>query len=236
MDQTPETPLAQVDVSPHLAALVAQFPLPAAVPDCDVNQAELAEAFNVTTVTVGKWVGRSVESALWSKDRASECPVVQKGGPGKPYVIRISHVWAWREYARAQDEARDSGVRRSVAALQASLLNVDAQSLSDGLTVKERRDLVDYDFARNRAAELRRALVRVDEVAELVASLFEIVANGLDGMPDRLERELGLKPEQVHMVARISDDIRNALILRIEEAELQERVVDDASAPDRALI
>ena len=96
--------------------------------------------------------------------------------------------------------------------------------------------LADADFAHNRAAQMRRQLVRLEELVDMLDSVFGIVRNGIEGMPDRLERELSLKPEEVDLVQRLGSDILEAMVARIEEAELRERDIADIAPENRLLI
>lgn len=228
--------LAPIKASDDLARVLAAHPLPHGVPDVDMNQAEVAQAMGVTTNTVGKWVARSVLAGEWREAEADFLPIVEAGGPGRPYVIRLSHVWAWSANRRDLEAARQDRVRSAQLALQAQFLGVDTDSLGDGLDHKKRRELAEADMIVNRAAIMRRQLVGLDEVTDLMESVLRIVRDGVEGMPDRLERELGLRSEQVALVNRIGDDILSGIAEAIEEAELRERDISDVEIGEQLVI
>lgn len=233
MDGSLERHLVSVDVSADLAAVLAQFPLPAAVPDEDMNQAEIAGAFNVSVNTVGKWVSRSVQSQDWSRAAASFLPVIETGGPGRAYVLRLSHVWAWKQLEAHDRAARDRQVSDAQMRMQAAFLNLDLDSSEPVLSPDQRRKIAEADLMVSRAAKERRQLVRLVEVVELMESVMSIVRNGVEGMPDRLERELSLRPEQLDLVRRVGDDILHGIAQAIEDAELSERDLADVQVNEQ---
>lgn len=221
--------LIAVDVSPDLAAVLAQFPLPSGVPDEDMNQTEIAGAFNVSVNTVGKWVSRSVPCHDWSKDAAVFLPVIETGGPGRAYVLRLSHVWAWKQFEQHERAARDRKVSDAQMRMQAQFLNLDLDANEPSLSPDQRRKIAEADLMVSRAAKERRQLVRLSEVVEVLESVLSIVRNGVEGMPDRLERELSLRPEQLDLVRRVGDDILRGIAQQIEDAELNERDLSEVA-------
>lgn len=216
--------LIPVDVTPELRDMVARHPLPKGVPDADMNQADMAAALQVTVNTLGKWVDDDT------------FPVAQRGGMGKPYILRLSHCWAWKQERDAQEAVRRAHNQNAIDKLNAHFLGLDLEDDGATLSAKDRRALADADFAHSRAAHMRRQLVRLDEVVELMEAVFSIVRNGIEGMPDRLERELGLKPEQVDLVDRVGSDILNSVVQKIEDAELEERNIADVQPSNQLLI
>lgn len=206
--------LIAVDVSDELAALVRRFPLPHGVEDADMNQEELAAALSTTVNTLAKWI------------KNDGMPVAQEGGPGKPYILRLSHCWAWK---RARDADIDSRARHNkdqIARLQADFLGLEVDDPLSLMSAKQRRELADADIAYSRAKQLRRQLVRLEDVVELLESLFTTMRDGIEAMPDRLERELSLRPDQVGVVQRVGSDVLKAMAERIEEAELKDQDVE----------
>lgn len=225
--------LIAVDVSADLTAVLAQFPLPAGVPDEDMNQAEIAGAFNVSVNTVGKWVSRSIVCQSWARDAAGFLPVIETGGPGRPYVLRLSHVWAWKQLEQHERAARDRKVSDAQMRMQAQFLNLDLDASEPSLSPDQRRKIAEADLMVSRAAKERRQLVRLSEVVEVLESVLSIVRNGVEGMPDRLERELSLKPEQLDLVRRVGDDILRGIAQQIEDAELNERDLSDVALDEQ---
>lgn len=57
----------------------------------------------------------------------------------------------------------------------------------------------------------QRHLVPDDEVAREMALIVKAVANGLDSLPDELERECGLTPEALDMVQSKIDALRESI-------------------------
>lgn len=227
--------IADVPVSDALRELVAQYPLPEAVPDADVTQVGVAKALDLSTTTMGKYVAASVIAADW--ETADQFPVIEQGGMGRPYLIRMSHVWAWSQHRTALEADRRRQSERSIQAMQASLLGLKLDEEPDAVVDPDmRRKMAQADLVWNQAESMRRRLVKLDEVTEMLEAVFGIIRDGIESMPDRLERELGLKPEQVDLVVRLGDDILTGVMARIEEAELKERDISDIDVPDRILM
>lgn len=226
--------LIDIEMSSELARLVERFPLPAGVPDWDMNQAEIAEALDTTVNTVGKWLTNAVAAGEWAD--LPEFPVVQRGGQGRAYVLRLSHCHAWREHRDAIERGRREKSREAIVKMQASFLGIDTDQGESVLSPQERRALAEADIVHSKAAMLRRRLVQLDEVTGLLESVFQIIRDGVESMPDRMERELSLKPEQVDLVQRIGDDILSGMAAKIERAELREQDLSDEEMPDGILI
>ncbi|MCG7520856.1 terminase small subunit [Ruegeria sp. Ofav3-42] len=221
--------LLDVNVSPELQAMIDRFPLPKGVDDTDVTVEGAAQALGVTVNTVSKW--------LKATDPGEEpFPAVERGGMGKAYVLRLSHVYAWKCARDADAAKRDQHSRAQVEKLQASFLNLEVDPHQETLSHKDRKALAEADFAYSRAAQARRQLVRLDEVTDLIESIFTTTRDAIEGMPDRLERELSLQPEEVILVDRVGKDVLKKLISAIEKAELEERDLADVEVTNRLLI
>ena len=214
-------------LSDDLQKIVTDFPLPEGVPDADMNIDEIAAALATTVNTVSKWIKDQTEPRF---------PVVQTGGQGRAYVLRLSHCFAWKKHRDGSEVARIQQNRNAIEKVQASFLNVDLEEPGATLSAKDRRALAEADLVHSKAAMMRRQLVKLDDVTELLESILKVVRDGLESMPDRLERELDLKPQEVVLVQRISADILNTMGSKIEEAELVERDISDAEVPSQLLI
>ena len=224
-----------IELSPELAAVVRDHPLPEGIDDLAMNVSEIALALNVSANTVTKWVARAVPASEWQA--LPSFPVIEMGGPGKPYEIQLGHAYAWRQHQKGVEEERSSSAARAIARMQATFLNIEGEADGPVMTAKMRREMAEADVVWSKAQMLRRRLVDVTEVQAVWAAVFQIVRNGMESMPDRLERELGLKPDQVDLVVRLADDILREMADRIEEAQLRERAVDDDDdVPEQLLI
>jgi phage terminase Nu1 subunit (DNA packaging protein) len=217
-------PLIPVEVDDALRALLVQFPLPAGVEDADCNQEQIAMALGQSVTTVAKWI------------RQDGMPVAQEGGNGRAYVLRLSHCWAWRQARLDRDARKERHTKSQIDALQASFLGLDIEDPNARLSPSERKAIADADIAYSRAARDRRQLVPLVDVVDLLESICKIIRDGIEGMPDRLERELGLKPEQVNAAVRLGSDILNKMTARIEEAELRERDVSEVQVESQWVI
>ena len=207
--------LMAVEVSPALAAMLERFPLRAGIHDADMNQDEIAAAFNTTVNTVAKWI------------KQDGMPVAQLGGLGKPYVLRLSHCYAWKMARDADLDQRARHNKDAVSRMQAEFLGLDVEDPQAMLSAKDRRALADADIVHSRAMQLRRQLVPLADMVDLLEAVLKIVRDGIEAMPDRLERELSLKPEQVAAVMRVGEDVLQAMAGRIEEEQLAERDVPE---------
>lgn len=215
LDLESPSDLVAVDVDEALAALLVKYPLPVGVRDADMNQEELAQALSTTVNTVSKWI------------KQDGLPVAQQGGLGKSYILRLSHCWAWKRARDADLDIRARHNKDQISRMQAEFLGLEVSDPLSSLTAKDRRALADADIAYSRALQLRRQLVRLDDVVDLLESVLAIVRDGIEAMPDRLEREISLKPEEVDAVIRVGADVLRAISDKIEEAELREREVAD---------
>lgn len=226
--QLDDTPLLPVEVDAGLRDLLQKHPLPEGVQDADMNQDEVAKALSTTINTIAKWI----------KLTEHPMPVVQGGGPGKPYVLRLSHCWAWKCAKDAAENNRTAHNQAQISMLQAQYLNVDVNDDMARLTGKQQRELSDAAIRHAQAGQLRRQLVEVSELIPLMESVLEAMRDGMKSTPDRLERELSLKPEEVALVERVCDDVLNAVADAIERAELSELSSSelDYAPASRALI
>ncbi|MEP2782333.1 MAG: DUF1441 family protein [Pseudoruegeria sp.] len=220
-DQTSD--LLPSEVSENLAGWLREYPMPAGVPDADMNQEELGLALDVSVNTIGKWVREGM-------------PVVQEGGAGKAYVLRLSHCFAWKKARDEAETARSKHNRQAIEKMQASFLGLDVDDSGVQLTAKQRKELADADFAHSRAAKARRTLVPLQEVVDLLESVLKATRDSMEILPDRLERELGLEAEQIEIVKRIGADVLNNMHDQIEQAELAERSIADADLDTRLLV
>lgn len=79
------------------------------------------------------------------------------------------------------------------------------------LPPKDRKDWYQSENERLKFEKDQRHLVPDDEVAREMAILVKAVANGLDSLPDELERECGLTPEALEKVQAKIDAMRESI-------------------------
>ncbi|MBK4216126.1 terminase small subunit [Paracoccus caeni] len=213
--------LLPVEVDDDLAQMLRRFPLPETVLDADMNQEEIARALDVTVNTISKWIRDGM-------------PVAQVGGNGRAYILRLSHCWAWRMAREADTEQRNRHNENQISLLRAEALGVTVGDQAAQLSARERRELAEADMRWSEAQLRRGKLAPVADLIDLLESIGKIVRDGLEGMPDRLERELDLNAVQVAAVDQIAKDILTAIADRIEEEELGD--VADVDLGARLLI
>ncbi len=178
----------------HLAALRAKFPLPDDQPDDVVNRTLIAEAMDVSANTITQYLQKGM-------------PCQTVGGNGKDYEFRLADCYAWRMEMDA--EARERRVAGAAAAAQMALLfrNDDDGDGSPGvvLTARQIMEESEADYKRNRAAEMRRDLVRTHRVQELFEDVLVEFRTQITTLVDFSEMEFGLTPEQVDVLQRRCD-------------------------------
>jgi phage terminase Nu1 subunit (DNA packaging protein) len=216
--------LIPVDVASELRALLELYPLAESIEDADFNQGEMAAALGTSIPTISKWI------------KNEGMPVAQEGGLGKEYVLRLSHCYAWKEARDRQETVKRSHNAAQISAMQARFLSMDIENPLAQLSAKDRAALADADFKHSRAMQMRRQLVPLDDLVDLLESLFVTVRNKMEGLPDILERELALGPDEVEKVQRIGNDLLTEMADQIKQAELTEKDIADVEVQKQLLI
>lgn len=186
---------------------VAHYPLPDGVADdgTPLNRAQLAKAFSVSENTITKWLGQGM-------------PVLSTGQNGVSYEFRLSHCWAWRQHRDQQ--LRAAKQRGDQLAAQASLafrnLDSDQVEAERHLTADEIRKEAEADYHRNRAAEMRGDLIRVDRARALFEDIFVAFGSAMDNLPDFAEMNFGLSAQQVAQLQDYCDELRLEVRRQIE--------------------
>ena len=210
MTDTAVATLQPAEVREDLRPALAAHPLPDGVSDADMNQDEIAAAFQKSVNTVSKWTKQGM-------------PFVEEGGPGRSYVYRLSHCWAWFQAQRARDESQARHNAQQVASLQALFYGIDTTAQPGAvLDPKQRREMAQADLAFHQAARLRRSRVPIADVVDLCEGLLVAAREAFDGLADRLERELSLNAAQLVAVQRAGADAINAMRAQITDASLTE--------------
>lgn len=183
------------------------WPLPEGVEDTPMNRAELSAYMNVSTNTIDAWIKAGL-------------PVFEEGGNGRAYVFMLGACCEWRHEREEKDRGQKLGAAAAIERRQAAFLNLDDGDFSGPMTAKERSEASQADLLYNRAALQRRELCRMVDVTELIEALFLIVREEADALPDKLERSLGLTPEQVTKLVENMDGMLHSLVHKIEESQL----------------
>ncbi|MDN3711637.1 terminase small subunit [Paracoccus cavernae] len=178
---------------------LARHPLPDGVEDdgTPLNRAQLAAAFSVSVNAVTDWVNKGM-------------PVMSTGQNGVAYEFRLSHCWAWRQ--DRDERARASKLRGDQLVAQASLafrnLDEDQAEEEGHLSADELRKLSEAEYHRNRVAEQRGDLMRVDRARAVIEDVFVAFGTAMDNLPDFAEMNFGLTAAQVAQLEEYCDQIR----------------------------
>lgn len=163
-----------------------RHPLPEDVADVVLNRGQCATALGVSENIISKYLDQGM-------------PVLSKGSNGQAYEFQLSECFAWKMQRDAEQRAkRDAGDR---VAAQMSLLfrGADEDEMDGGpvLTAEQIIKESQADYARNKAAEARRELVRASRVREAFEDMLIVVRTQIVSLVDFAEMEFGLSPEQV---------------------------------------
>jgi phage terminase Nu1 subunit (DNA packaging protein) len=172
-----------------LVELVAAYPLPDHISDEVLNRSQIARALGTSDNTVTKWLAKGM-------------PCLEEGGNGRDYSFQLSQCYAWR--MQVLEEERIAKSKSDAAAEQMALLfrndddpdGVDGKVLSADEIIKES----EADYRRNKAAEMRRELVRAGRVRELFEDILVQTRTQIVSLVDFAEMEFGLTPEQVRVM------------------------------------
>lgn len=174
----------------------ARWPLPDGMQDGVLNRAQLAVAFTVSENTITKWMQQGM-------------PVLSAGQNGVAYEFVLSHCHAWR--MQREEALRRERARGDQLAAQAALafrnLESDQAEEEATLTAKDVSEWAEAEYKRNRAAEQRGDLIRVDRVRQAVEEMLTAVRTAVYTLPDYAEREFGLTPGQVAKMQTRCDEV-----------------------------
>ena len=169
-----------------LDKLLGSHPLPEGIDDAVLNRSQLAVAMQVSDNTISKFLSRGM-------------PCLSQGGNGKDYEFQLSHCYAWRMSEDAEAAAKKAK-GDDVARQMALVFRNDDEEIEDSapvLTAKEIKEESEADYARNKAAESRRELVRRHRVDELFESVLIEFRTQITTLVDFAEMEFSLTPDQV---------------------------------------
>jgi phage terminase Nu1 subunit (DNA packaging protein) len=141
-----------------------------------MNKGEIARFFGVSMNTVGDWIRRGA-------------PFIEKGtGRKKPWVFDALEVADW--WYEQKNGARS----------QSAPINVNNIEL---MTPQDRKAWFESESKRLALDESMRLLIPVAEVEQVIATSFAAIAQGLQGLPDTVERRTGCDPSLVQAVQEV---------------------------------
>lgn len=184
-----------------------KYPLPEGVEDAVLNRTQLSQAFGVSTNTIDRW-------------RMEGMPVLREGTNGTSYEFQLSACWAWKCRRDEEEQQRDEEAARAVSQMRLALVGGGLGDSERALSPRERAELYELEIKFNAAARERRELILVSEVVELLESLFVVISDSIDALPDVLERECGLDGRQVARTVQACDTMLDEVRRRIEASQL----------------
>lgn len=189
----------------ELEHLVKKYPLPEGAEDRVFNKEKLARAFGYESV---KPIEKLLEEGM---------PVLERGSNGQAYQFQFSHCWAWWHAREDERRAIDEADRRTIQASMLALTGGETGDSIDGLTPKQKREVIETQVAYEQFRRTRGELIERAEVVEMTETLLGLVRDTLNAMPDRLEREANLDAGAVEASISICDDTMADLHRRISD-------------------
>lgn len=174
-----------------------------------LNRSEIAQAFDVSANTIGKWVKRGM-------------PVETVGSNGQPYEFLHSECLEWFKDSKAAAQRDQADRAAFVARQQAEFLGLKVSDQQSHLTPTQVRDISVAHLTRLQLDAKRKKFVPVEEMADLLDRIFTEIRSALDGQPDWLDRELSLTSVQVVKVVAYNDSILKGMSESIKKAALYE--------------
>lgn len=163
------------------------------------NRQEIADLIGVTVVTIDRWI-------------AAGMPVEETGGNGRPYRIDPEAVISWRKDRDAEEQKRAEAVEQRKRDLQDSFdLRGGSAEGADALNLSERARYYEAEAQRIKVAKLRGELIEVSRLQVSIDRLFGFLADQIQALPDRLERDCGLPPEAVELVVKTVNEWQEQL-------------------------
>ncbi len=104
-----------------------------------------------------------------------------RGGNGVPYGFLFSACKAWFDETQARTAAEKKVADEFVAQQCLTFVGVDKKDEKAGLSPAQMRELAQAELVWMQAAKQRPALVQVDEMVDLLETIFTKVRAGLDG-------------------------------------------------------
>ncbi|MEL7166683.1 MAG: hypothetical protein AAGL96_14525 [Pseudomonadota bacterium] len=189
-------------------ALAEAFPLPGNTPDAIVNKSQLEVALNVSGTTISAWLRRP----------DNPLPFETAGANGRSYEFRLSVAYAWMRAMRADEESAKAAGDAAAAQLSLALLGGETAADANGkMSLADQRKLLELEALRRVEATNRGELVRRDDLVLGVEEIFAAIRDGLDALPDRLARELGLEGRDLERIETACDDVLSSASRSVSE-------------------
>ncbi|GAA5073520.1 terminase small subunit [Roseibacterium beibuensis] len=187
-----------------LDAARRHYPLPDGIEDVVVNRAQLATALKASENTVTKWLAKGM-------------PCIQEGGNGRDYQLQLGDCYAWRMWSIEAETEAKRRADQAAAQLAMAFVNPDEEDEAQAqLSPKQIREFAEADLVRNKAAEMRRELVRAARVREVFEDVLVQFRTSTLTMVDFAEREFGLEPVQAAKLQIRADQVLIDARTRIE--------------------
>ncbi len=203
-----------------LLTLLKAHPLPKGVQDLVCNLSELARGLDKSEVMVARY-------------RDGGMPVLTKGGAGKAYEFQLAHCWAWYHGMKAGEAALLDDRTAQLELLRMALVGEDGSNDMLKLTPKQRS--AEYEAARrySETAMAQGKLAYRSEMVLLLEGVFSVVRNQLVGLPDVMERRVGLSPEQSEAMEKIAKETVGAIATKLNDSNLVINIAAKAKLSER---
>jgi len=190
-----------------LKLLKKKHPLPAGVNDFVCNMADLAIALDKSENTIAKY-------------HKGGMPVLTQGGSGKSYEFQLADCWAWYHGFKDSEQVTKDSKQYQLELLRTELVGEDGSDNMLALSPKQRSE--EYEAARRYAetALVQSKLVRKSEVSMLLEGIFNVVRHNLLGLPDIMERRVGLSAIQAEAMEKISKEMISSIANTLKESNL----------------
>lgn len=166
---------------------------------------ETARFFGVSAPTVKAWI-------------TDGCPVEKKGSNGVAYELDLRAVHAWRQ-ERAEADEREAAERMARDhQLKLEFLGDGALIAGEGETLSRRAqaDVLRAEFDRTKLAQLRLELVSAADVKFELTAIFGEIRDRIRGLPDEMQRELGIDDETATRMQDKVDTLLSDLADKLE--------------------
>jgi phage terminase Nu1 subunit (DNA packaging protein) len=172
---------------------MATHALPEGVDDAVLNRAQLARALNKSEPSIDRYRGDGM-------------PYLTEGTNGRAWEFQLSACWSWLKDRERDDVEQRSQAEKAVQQMRLALIGGDDDADHDrALSPRQRQEAYDAERAWMLAALQRGDLVRRAEVVEAFEDVFKTLRDALTGLPDKLERELGMQGKALDLAIEICD-------------------------------